>query len=221
VSPRRTSLVMLGAGGTALEAIDLVAALNARGAQFDLTAALDDNRERWGTRIRDVPIPGGLMRVADFPQALFVDTLGSTASFRLRPGVIERLGIPDERFATLVHPLADVSSQGSIGAGSLVFPFVVVAAGARLGRHTTVLPHSVVHHGASLGDWTILASHVVLAGDVSIGTCCYLGAGARVIQRANVGDRSLVGMGGVVIRDVPSDVTVVGNPARRIEGDPG
>jgi sugar O-acyltransferase (sialic acid O-acetyltransferase NeuD family) len=218
MSKDRTSLVLLGAGGTALEAIDLVAALNAGHQRFDLVAALDDNRERWGTHIRDVPIPGGLMLVADFPEALFVDTLGSTGSFRRRPEIIGALGIPDDRFATLVHPRADISSQASIGTGSLVFSFAVVASGARLGRHAIVLPHGVVHHGASLGDWTILASQVVLAGDVTVGSCCYLGAGARVIQRAKVGDRALVGMGSVVIRDIPADATVVGNPARTIEG---
>jgi sugar O-acyltransferase (sialic acid O-acetyltransferase NeuD family) len=213
---RPAPLVLLGAGGTALEVIDLVDALNARGARYALVAALDDNRERWGSRIRDVPIPGGLATVKDFPDAHFVDTLGSTSSFRDRPAIIEALGVPDARFATLVHPLADVSPHASIGHGCLVFPFAVIASGARLGSHAIVLPHCVVHHGASLGDWTILASHVVLAGDATVGSCCYLGAGASVIQRARVGDRTLVGMGSVAIRDVPADATVVGIPARTI-----
>lgn len=216
-APPRTPLVLLGAGGTALEVIDLVSALNARGERFDLVAALDDDRARWGGQIRDVPVTGGLETAREFAHALFVNTLGSPRSYRRRPETVGALGIPDDRFATLVHPLADVSPLAWVSAGCLVFGFSVLAAGSRLGRHVTVLPHSVVHHGASVGDWSILASHTVLAGDARVGECCYIGAGARVIQNGRVGDGALVGMGSVVIREVPAGATVAGNPARALE----
>jgi acetyltransferase-like isoleucine patch superfamily enzyme len=41
-----------------------------------------------------------------------------------------------------------------------------------------------------------------------------IGAGAVILPGVTVGERSMVGAGAVVTRDVPTDVVVVGNPAR-------
>jgi acetyltransferase-like isoleucine patch superfamily enzyme len=76
----------------------------------------------------------------------------------------------------------------------------------------------VVNHDTVIGDYSIVASAASLSGGVRIGTCCYIGAGSHLIQRAAVGDGSLVGMGSVVIRDVPPRTVVVGNPARVLRG---
>jgi acetyltransferase-like isoleucine patch superfamily enzyme len=41
-----------------------------------------------------------------------------------------------------------------------------------------------------------------------------IGAGAVILPGVTVGERAMVGAGAVVTQDVPSDVVVVGNPAR-------
>ena len=42
----------------------------------------------------------------------------------------------------------------------------------------------------------------------------WLGGNVVVLPGVTIGARSVVGAGSVVVRDVPSDVVVVGNPAR-------
>ena len=49
---------------------------------------------------------------------------------------------------------------------------------------------------------------------VSIGDDVWIGAGAQVLKGVTIGDSSVVGAGAIVTRNVPSDVVVVGNPAR-------
>lgn len=51
---------------------------------------------------------------------------------------------------------------------------------------------------------------------VRIGDDCWLGGGAIVLPGVTIGDRSVVGAGAVVTRDVPPDSLVAGNPARVI-----
>jgi UDP-2-acetamido-3-amino-2,3-dideoxy-glucuronate N-acetyltransferase len=41
-----------------------------------------------------------------------------------------------------------------------------------------------------------------------------IGAGAVILAGLTIGERAMVGAGAVVTKDVPSDVVVVGNPAR-------
>jgi len=48
---------------------------------------------------------------------------------------------------------------------------------------------------------------------IRIGNDCWLGANVTVCPGVTIGDRVIVAAGSVVIRDVPSDVMVAGNPA--------
>ncbi|MCE2563791.1 sugar O-acetyltransferase [Komagataeibacter sp. FNDCF1] len=49
---------------------------------------------------------------------------------------------------------------------------------------------------------------------VTIGRNVWIGGGAILLPGITVGDHAIIGAGSVVTRDVPSGVTVAGNPAR-------
>lgn len=48
----------------------------------------------------------------------------------------------------------------------------------------------------------------------SIGDNVCIGGGSKILPGVAIGDRSVVGAGSVVTRDVPPGVVVAGNPAR-------
>ena len=52
------------------------------------------------------------------------------------------------------------------------------------------------------------------ARPIVIGDDVWIGGGAIVLAGVTIGDRSVIGAGSVVTKDVPSDVVVVGNPAK-------
>ena len=54
------------------------------------------------------------------------------------------------------------------------------------------------------------------ARPIAIGDDAWLGGGTIVLPGVSVGEAAVVGAGSVVARDVPSGVTVAGNPARPI-----
>ena len=49
---------------------------------------------------------------------------------------------------------------------------------------------------------------------ILIAAFVWIGGGAIVLAGVTIGDRSVIGAGTVVTKDVPSDVVVVGNPAK-------
>ena len=49
---------------------------------------------------------------------------------------------------------------------------------------------------------------------IHIGQCCWIGAGAVILPGVTIGDRTVVGAGSVVTRDLPPGVVAVGNPCR-------
>ena len=51
---------------------------------------------------------------------------------------------------------------------------------------------------------------------ITIGEDCWIGHGAIILNGVTLGDRSIVGAGSIVTKDVPSEKIVAGNPARVI-----
>lgn len=49
---------------------------------------------------------------------------------------------------------------------------------------------------------------------VTIGDDCFIGARSMILKGVTIGPRSIVGAGTIVVKDVPPDVVVAGNPAR-------
>ena len=55
-----------------------------------------------------------------------------------------------------------------------------------------------------------------MSGGVTVGESCYLGTNSSIIGNVTIGKGSLIGMGSVVLKDVPSNTVVVGNPAKAV-----
>jgi sugar O-acyltransferase (sialic acid O-acetyltransferase NeuD family) len=209
-------LIILGAGGTSAEVFDFLDDINADRHTYTCLGFLDDDERKWGTHLCGAAVLGPLASAYRWPNARFVNALGSPANFWRREEIVSRTGIAPERFETIVHPSARVSRRSSLASGTIVFPQVVIGAGAAVGRQAIILSQAVLNHDVRIGDYTIVASGVGVAGRVSVGRGCYLGAGSQIIQDAAIGDYCLVGMGSVVLETVPRESVVVGVPARHL-----
>lgn len=55
-----------------------------------------------------------------------------------------------------------------------------------------------------------------LGAPVTIGDDVWVGGGVILCPGVKIGDRSIIGAGAVVVKDVPADVIVAGNPAKII-----
>ncbi len=151
-----------------------------------------------------------------FPEAKVLAVPGSPTSFRHRLDIIGQLGLPEARWATVVHPRAWVSSQARLGRNCLLMAGVVLTTDASIGDHVCILPNSVLHHGVTVGQGTLIGSCVVIAGGSRLGEQNYVGSGTQLIHGISIGHRNLIGLGSNVIRSLGDEQTVAGNPARPI-----
>lgn len=53
-------------------------------------------------------------------------------------------------------------------------------------------------------------------GPITIGSQVWIGGGAIICPKVNIGDRTTIGAGSVVTKDIPPDVFAAGNPCRVI-----
>jgi len=202
-------VIVLGAGGNCRDIVD--AMLDAGG--FEPLGYLDDDPAKIGSSLGGYPVFGPLSSWRDH-DAFFVDGLNGDRLTGRKAALLAGLGIPHERFATVVHPTASVSRMATVGIGTVLLQNVTINSEARIGDHVMVLPNSVVSHDAIVDDYCYLTPGVVLAGYVHVEQGAYIGAGAIVKHRVTIGAGAVVGMGSVVVHDVAPGATVKGNPAR-------
>jgi acetyltransferase-like isoleucine patch superfamily enzyme len=94
-------------------------------------------------------------------------------------------------------------------------------ANAEVGKHGFIASKSNIGHDTRVGDFALISALVGVAGHVVVEEGCYLGMGSLIRERVTIGAWSMVGVGSVVVSDVPPYHVVVGNPARKLrELDP-
>jgi len=83
-----------------------------------------------------------------------------------------------------------------------------------LGNNVKIGPLSVVGHDAIVQDNARILSAGYIAGYVEIMEGAVLGIGVTVRNRVKIGKGALIGMGSVVVKDIPPYSVAYGNPAR-------
>jgi sugar O-acyltransferase (sialic acid O-acetyltransferase NeuD family) len=225
MAPAPAPLVLVGSGGFGRETAEAVRAINAAhkaatGAPlWTLRGFADDARERWGTVVSGTPVLGPIDGVAtggEHGDAAVVVCTGHPGDFASRRRIVERLGLPAARYATLVHPAAVVPASCALGAGTVVLAGTVLTVDVTVGDHVAVMPQCVLTHDDVVGDYATLGAGVRLAGGARVEDGAYLGSGCLIREGRTIGAGALVGMGAVVTRDVGPAEVWAGVPARRL-----
>ena len=172
---------------------------------IEVAGLIDDNRELYelmGYRVyHEVPLNESL-----------IISIGSNS---IRKRLAEKLN--SVNFTTAIHPSSVISPKSSVGVGSVVMQGAIIQSSAVVGRHCIINTAASVDHDCLLEDFVHISPNATLCGNVFVGEGSQVGAGAVVIPGIKIGKWSLVAAGAVVMRDVPDNVLVMGNPARVVK----
>lgn len=207
-SRRRKDLILLGTGVHAAEMAEIVARINAVRPTWNLLGHVKSRDFEPGETFNGQPVLGTVEAVDRYSDALLVPDNGFPRDL---------IAVPRERLTSLVDPSAVVLASARIGVGCVIYPHCFVGFQASIGDFSFILSGAIINHDDVLEDRVIVTSGVALAGYVHVEAGCYLGQGCQIRQKVRIGAGSMVGMGAVVIRDVPPHTVVVGNPARKLK----
>ncbi|MDQ4087804.1 MAG: acetyltransferase [Pseudomonadota bacterium] len=182
-----------------------------------LQAARDDSREK--AFLDDGPdADGGGVPLITLAQVSPDDEIAlAVGSPALRRQLSENCR--GRRFATIIAPTAVIDPTAVIGEGAQICDFCTINSLVRIGRHFQCNSYSAVHHDCVIGDFVTFSPGTRCLGNVHIGDDVFVGAGAvirngRPGRPIRIGEGATIGMGAIVVADVPAGATVVGNPAR-------
>lgn len=195
-------LCILGGGGHALVVFEAAVA-----AGWSVAGFFDDEDapglEAMTTRLGPMPTSAGNVACDA------VLGIGGLGGRRRLLGVLEGV-----RWASVVHPSAQVSATASVGPGGYVGAGAIINGRATLGPHAIVNTGAIVEHDCAIGENVHLAPRSVLGGGVRVGDDTLIGIGATVLPLVSVGSECVISGGGAAAHDVPDRTTAIGVPAR-------
>ena len=137
----------------------------------------------------------------------------------IRRRLAERSATAGVAFFTAIAPTAVIGPHVTIGPGTIVSHLALITSNVTVGSHVHLNMQGCLAHDCVVEDYVTIGPGAGCNGNVHLHEGAYLGAKCvirqgRPGQPTIIGRGAIVGMGSVVLRDVPPDVTVVGNPAR-------
>ena len=206
-------LIFLGASAFT-EISEIVRDINHVEPKYEIAGILDDNSSLHGSSVEGSPVLGSLEQVHRHEDATFVLGIGSYRTRLIRYQILRRLNLPRERFATLIHPAAKIYSSATVAQGCIVHAGALIFNNSVLEDFVMVYPNTVIGARNLLCEGALVTSMVTTTSNVIIGSYSHLGTGSSVAESVKIGPGAQVGMGSLVMKDIPPGVFCLGNPLR-------
>lgn len=208
-------VVVLGAGGDGLVVAEAIRQASDAGQPMRLVGFLDDARP--APIVDGHPVFGGLddwHRLAS--EVRFVPAIQKVRDMPRRANRLERLAIPRDRWATVIHPSAVVARNVQIGIGVYIAACTTIQPGCRIGDFASVRGGAALGHDATVERHAYVGPNATMCGRTRLSEGAHLGPNAVILDALAVGRFAVVGIGAAVTRPVPDFAVVMGNPARRV-----
>ncbi len=209
-------LILIGAANNFFEISEIIRAINNIEERYKIIGVLDDDDTKHGTFMNEILVLGSLNRVKEFDNVQFVFGIGSSQTKHIRHKIIEKLGIEESRFETIIHPTSIIDPSATIGNGCILHNGSFIGNNARLESFVTVAVNSAIGPFAILEAFSMITSLVVVLFGAKIGRSSFIGSNSCIAENVEIGKGSIVGAGTVISRNIPSGTFFLGNPCRMI-----
>lgn len=209
-------IIILGAGGFAREVAWLIEDINRKERKWNIVGFIEESSENVNKILNNHKVIGDFsnIKIESDRKTYYVCAVGDPSLKKKFSNKAEKLGLVA---ATLIHPSVITSEYNSIDEGSIICAGCILTVNVHIRRHVIINIDSTIGHDAVIGDYCTILPSVNVSGNVNIGGFSNIGTSSSIINKVNIGSNVILGAGAVVAKDIPSDCTAVGVPAKPIK----
>jgi len=208
------NIVIIGGGNQAHYVIDIIE----KASQYNIVGIIDSVHEigsdRFGYKIlgrqenivelmEQYQIYGGIIAIGDNWARCNVSLQISSLA-------------PNFEFINAIHPSVIIGNNVKIGKGVTAMAGVIFNPKAVIGDFTFFATGAQVEHDCVISEFASISAGSVTGGHVKLGKYSALTLGVTVLDRLEIGENTVVGAGSLILKSLPSNVLVYGNPAKII-----
>lgn len=182
--------------------------------EYEVAGFINDYQK--GKAINDYPVVCGTDEINKYLQEdyYFIYAIHMIGRNVLTEKVFNKMRIPLERFATIVHKSAFVADNSVLEPGVVVMSNTYIGPKAHIGACSLVLANALIGHNTMVGKLCHFSVGSITSSYVKIGKVSDVTLGARVLEKRNIGNYAVAGAHSLVTKDIPDYEIHVGSPAR-------
>lgn len=203
-------IYIVGAGGLGRELLQWIKDINAVKPTWEIGGFLDNKLDALDDLECDVPIVGRNSEWVPKDGEVFAMAIATPKDKEIR---VQELKSKGAYFPPIIHPTATVTPFSHYGEGLIMFPYAKLSVNSTVGDFVTMCS-SGVGHDVLIDDYTTVSGMCSILRNVRLGKRVFVGANVSVAPDVQVGDDAYLGIGSVVLKDVPPSTKTYGNPAR-------
>lgn len=116
--------------------------------------------------------------------------------------------------ATIVHPSSIVSPNVALGEGCVIRTNCIISDNVKIEDNVYIQSKAIIGHDVVVHKHSVISNFCQVAGNSSVGEKVFMGVHSCVREKTVIGNNVTIAMMSAVMKDVPENATVIGNPAR-------
>lgn len=121
------------------------------------------------------------------------------------------------KFPKLIHSSSTISSSVKLSEGVIIGPNCVISPNVSIGAMSYINFQCGIGHDSIISDYVQVNPGSQLGGTCRVGEESIIGSGSTLVQGVTLGSKVTVASGSVVFGKVDDNLTIIGNPAKRIK----
>jgi sugar O-acyltransferase (sialic acid O-acetyltransferase NeuD family) len=208
------NLVLIGGGNQAHYTIDIIEKEN----KYKIVGIIDSVHEigceRFGYKIigRQENIK---QLIKEFNIDVGIISIGDNWSrYLVYNKIIEQ--VPSFEFVNAIHPSVIIGNNVKLGNGIVAMAGCIFNPKSVIEDFTFFATGAQVEHDCFIDKFSSISAGSITGGYVKIGKFSAITLGVTIMDRVEIGENTVVGSGSLVVKSLPNNVLVYGNPAKII-----